>query len=122
MIYFDLGITMNSCTAFAGNKQVAAGTLRDVVLAAKKAVDRGKTVLIFSDATSHVVEVHFRGTAAEVAARIPVEQEPPKRTGPGRPKLGVIAREVMLLPRHWEWLNSQPGGASVALRKLVEEA
>ena len=41
---------------------------------------------------------------------------------PGRPKLGVVAREVTLLPRHWEWLNGQPGGASVALRKLVEEA
>jgi hypothetical protein len=47
------------------------------------------------------------------------KQEP---RGPGRPKLGVVAREVTLLPRHWEWLNAQPGGASVALRKLVEEA
>jgi len=27
-----------------------------------------------------------------------------------------------LLPRHWEWLDGQPGGASVALRKLVEAA
>jgi hypothetical protein len=42
--------------------------------------------------------------------------------GPGRPKLGVVAREVTLLPRHWDWLATQPGGASVALRKLVEEA
>src|SRR3984957_11907417 len=42
--------------------------------------------------------------------------------GRGRPKLGVVAREVTLLPRHWEWLATQPGGASVALRKLVEEA
>jgi len=41
--------------------------------------------------------------------------------GRGRPKLGVVAREVTLLPRHWEWLNSQPGGASVALRRLVEQ-
>ena len=41
---------------------------------------------------------------------------------PGRPKLGVIPREVTLLPRHWDWLSTQPGGASVALRKLVEEA
>ena len=44
------------------------------------------------------------------------------RSGPGRPKLGVVAREVTLLPRHWAWLSSQPGGASVALRKLVEQA
>ncbi|ARP83413.1 hypothetical protein CAL12_23070 [Bordetella genomosp. 8] len=44
----------------------------------------------------------------------------PSTRGRGRPRLGVIAREVTLLPRHWEWLNAQPGGASVALRKLVE--
>src|SRR3546814_490284 len=42
--------------------------------------------------------------------------------GRGRPKLGVTAREVTLLPRHWDWLAAQPGGASVALRKLVEQA
>jgi hypothetical protein len=41
---------------------------------------------------------------------------------PGRPKLGVVPREVTLLPRHWDWLAGQPGGASVALRKLVEQA
>ena len=29
---------------------------------------------------------------------------------------------MTLFPRHWEWLSGQPGGASVALRKLVEEA
>lgn len=42
--------------------------------------------------------------------------------GPGRPRLGVVAREVTLLPRHWDWLGQQTGGASVALRKLVEVA
>ena len=42
--------------------------------------------------------------------------------GPGRPRLGVVPREVTLLPRHWQWLASQPGGASVALRRLVDEA
>jgi uncharacterized protein len=73
-------------------------------------------VLIFDDETSEPVELDLRGTPEEALARI----EPPRR--PGRPKLGVVAREVTLLPRHWEWLNVQPGGASVALRKLVEEA
>jgi hypothetical protein len=34
----------------------------------------------------------------------------------------VVAREVTLLPRHWDWLTSQAGGASVALRRLVDEA
>jgi hypothetical protein len=42
--------------------------------------------------------------------------------GPGRPRLGVIGREVTLLPRHWEWLGAQPGGASAALRRLVDQA
>lgn len=86
-------------------------------------------VLIFDDLTSHPIEVDFRGTAEDVARRIdaampsvatPETEADPRR--PGRPKLGVVAREVTLLPRHWEWLASQPGGASVALRKLVDLA
>ncbi len=44
------------------------------------------------------------------------------RRSRGRPRLGIVAREVTLLPRHWDWLAEQPGGASVALRKLVEAA
>ncbi len=89
-------------------------------------IDEGASapVLIFDDATSELVEIDFRGTVGEVLSRLsPVvteEEVSPRR--PGRPRLGVVAREVTLLPRHWEWLNSQPGGASVALRKLVEEA
>lgn len=85
-------------------------------------------VLIFDDLTSNPIEVDFRGTAEDVARRIEtaptavtVEAETDVRR-PGRPKLGVVAREVTLLPRHWEWLASQPGGASVALRKLVDQA
>ena len=34
----------------------------------------------------------------------------------------MVAREVTLLPRHWEWLAQQSGGASVALRRLVDQA
>jgi hypothetical protein len=85
-------------------------------------VDRGERapVVIFDDASSQVVEIDFRGTPAEVVERLEPKAEAPR--GPGRPKLGVVAREVTLLPRHWEWLNLQPGGASVALRKLVEHA
>ena len=100
------------CTAFAGARRIASGDLKDVALKAKRAVDRGgpAPVLIFDDASGEVIEVDFRGTP-----------EPAPR-GPGRPRLGVVAREVTLLPRHWDWLASQPGGASVALRKLVEEA
>jgi len=37
-------------------------------------------------------------------------------------RLGVIGREVSLLPRHWEWLEQQPHGISATLRRLVEDA
>jgi hypothetical protein len=64
------------------------------------------------------VELDLRGAPAEAADRVMA----PAAKAPGRPKLGVTAREVTLLPRHWDWLAVQPGGASVALRKLVEDA
>ena len=116
------------CTAFGGSRCIASGKLADVALEAKTAVDKGQQVLIFDDRTSDAIEVDFRGTAEDVLRRLartdgqqsPALPDAPR--GPGRPKLGVVAREVTLLPRHWEWLSAQPGGASVALRKLVEEA
>lgn len=74
---------------------------------------------IFEDQTGGQVGCDLRGATEEVLARaMPV----PHRTGPGRPKLGVTSREISLLPRHWEWLEQQPNGASAALRRLVEEA
>ena len=108
------------CTAFSGARRIASGDLKDVACKAKRVVDRGgpAPVLIFDDVSGEVIEVDFRGTPADVRKRL---SEPAPR-GPGRPRLGVVAREVTLLPRHWDWLGSQPGGASVALRKLVEEA
>lgn len=116
------------CTAFEGFRRIASGPLTDVVRAAKAVVDsRAEAmILIFEDATSRPVEIDFRGTPEQVLARLPqpraTETAAGEPRGPGRPKLGVVAREVTLLPRHWEWLGRQPGGASVALRKLVEEA
>jgi hypothetical protein len=112
------------CTAFQGTQRIAGGALPEVALQAKAAIDRGEQVLIFDDATSEPIEVDFRGTAEDVRQRLVPSGGQPNLTprGPGRPKLGVVAREVTLLPRHWEWLSGQPGGASVALRKLVEEA
>jgi hypothetical protein len=106
-------------TAFAADRLIASGPLPEVAAAAHAAHLAGATVLIFDDVTAQRVEVDFRGSVEEVVTRL-TPAEPPR--GPGRPKLGVTAREVTLLPRHWEWLASQSGGASVALRKLVEEA
>jgi hypothetical protein len=78
-------------------------------------------VLVFRDETGEVVDLDTRGTPEEVVARLAPTQTEESR-GRGRPKLGVVAREITLLPRHWQWLNAQPGGASVTLRKLVEAA
>jgi hypothetical protein len=108
--------------AFAGMIRIAAGSLAEVALGAKRALesDGSLGVLAFDSDTGGVVDLDLRGTEAEVLARYaPPRDVSSKR---GRPKLGVVAREVTLLPRHWAWLASQPGGASVALRKLVEAA
>ena len=126
---------IKSCSAFAGTRRIAGGDLREVALKAKAVLDRNKRaqVLIFDDVTSELIEVDFRGTPAHVLQRLamidPVSARKSGSTspntetrGPGRPRLGVVAREVTLLPRHWDWLATQPGGASVALRKLVEHA
>ncbi|HEX8471098.1 MAG TPA: DUF2239 family protein, partial [Brevundimonas sp.] len=110
-----------TCTAFAGDRKIASGAPRDVVAAVKAATEAGQLVLIFDDADGRPVEFDLRGDLDAVLARLPVEEVEEKR-GRGRPKLGVTAREVTLLPRHWDWLAGQSGGASVALRKLVEGA
>lgn len=121
-----------TCAAFAGERRIAAGTLRDVAQAVKAHLDAhpDSQVLVFDTASAQPVELDVRGTLDDVLARLdrttspvptPADVECRPR-GPGRPKLGVIAREVTLLPRHWDWLAAQPGGASVTLRKLVEDA
>lgn len=118
--------------AFDGDRCIAAGDLHDVARAAKHALERRKdaSILVFDDG-SGPVEIDYRGTVDDVLARLPehaiapapVEEDLPSTPrGPGRPKLGVVAREVTLLPRHWEWLAAQRGGASVALRRLVDDA
>ncbi|MGF7467595.1 DUF2239 family protein [Alcaligenes phenolicus] len=123
----------NTYTSFMGHRRIASGPMLTNVLAVKKVLESrvNDPVLIFDDVTGRFVDVNTQGTDEELAQRYaPVdaleveveqtEEEAPR--GRGRPKLGVIPREVTLLPRHWDWLATQPGGASVALRKLVEEA
>lgn len=119
------------CVAFEGYRCIAMGELEFVARKVKEVMEKGEIapIIILEEATSRLVEVDFRGSADEVVGRFRQDEnnQPPvtgytEKRGIGRPKLGVVAREVTLLPRHWEWLNRQPGGASVALRKLVEEA
>ncbi|KAA2235793.1 DUF2239 family protein [Salinarimonas soli] len=115
-------------TAFQGFALLARGTLGDVALAAKRAAeaDAEGSILIFEDATGRQIDLDLRGSEAEVRARHTPAADPPEAAvearGRGRPRLGVTAREVTLLPRHWDWLASRPGGASVTLRRLVDEA
>jgi uncharacterized protein len=128
------------CTAFAGTEVLAAGPLIEVVLAVKNAIEGGSSAsfLVFDDSSGRAVDFDLRGSKADVIARLSTptasaagsaisaeSSTAPSLTEPrgrGRPKLGVIGREVTLLPRQWEWLATQPGGASVVLRKLVDEA
>jgi uncharacterized protein len=106
--------------AFAGSRQVAAGTLPDVLPVLKQRFDRDRSdmVLVFQVDTGRQVDFDLRGALDEVLARA----IPEASKGPGRPRLGVVSREVSLLPQHWEWLEAQPTGASAALRRLVEMA
>lgn len=128
-----IGTAGTLATAFEGSNKIASGELRHVAAAVKAASDRGTAhpILIFDDTTSHQLEVDLRGSVSDVVARLAPDieaaaaaesTEPEQPRGPGRPKLGVVPREITLLPRHWEWLGKQPGGASVAIRKLVDEA
>ncbi|MBB3256119.1 hypothetical protein F4827_000945 [Paraburkholderia bannensis] len=132
-------------TAFAGTRLIARGAPLDVALAVKAALEQGESasMLVFDDRDATQVEFDLRGRPADVAARLAADAAWQAKTaaasetatdtpgealnddtprGRGRPKLGVVAREVTLLPRHWDWLAAQPGGASVVLRKLVDNA
>lgn len=129
-------------TAFAGHDLLARGAALDVALAVRGVTAEGRAapVLVFDDASGRVVDLDLRGSADEIAARLAAPPPSPRgrfRAPPeaseespaapaskprGRPRLGVVSREVTLLPRQWEWLASQRGGASAALRRLVEAA
>ena len=118
-------------TAFDRGKIIVSGELEHVVTYSKMKLSRDSAVeiLIFDDATGEHIDVDLGGPVGQILKHLsefdpnrPCGVLPSKPKGQGRPKLGVMAREVTLLPRHWEWLNHQKGGASATLRRLVEEA
>jgi uncharacterized protein len=122
-----------SFTAFRGHQRLISGSLAEVALAVMKASRNAEAapIAIFDDANGRPIDLNLRGTERDVVARLPqpfsdletsADVSATEPRGRGRPKLGVVAREVTLLPRHWEWLGQQRGGASVALRRLVDEA
>lgn len=122
--------TLNTYTAFEDHKILSQGVLEDVVLKVKKRLEKSpeSQIVIYSDITGKSMDFNFQGSEKEVLKRLEVYTTPETdnqasvASGPGRPKLGVISREVSLLPKHWEWLATQSGGASNTLRKLVEES
>ncbi|CAH1653112.1 DUF2239 family protein [Chelatococcus asaccharovorans] len=129
------------CTAFAGQRLLFSGPLGEVAIAVARSTETADAVLVFDDATGRVVDLDLRGSDAEILERLSNPSKPSvgryrsnagepaaagtpedRQRGRGRPKLGVVAREVTLLPRQWEWLASRPGGASATLRRLVDDA
>lgn len=127
-----IGQTHSCYTAFLGVKAVASGSLQQVVTEVKGTLSDSELarVLIFDDSTGKAIDVDYHGKIDEVFTRLAepsgdstaAEVNPQTARKAGRPKLGVVSGEVTLLPRQWEWLKAQPGGASVTLRKLVDEA
>jgi hypothetical protein len=122
--------TPQTYSAFIGHDLLVSGPLAEVAIPVKRALEdlASHHVLVFDNLTGRQLDFDLTGSESEVRARFSVATpasgpevpaEPRRR---GRPRLGVVAREVTLLPRHWEWLATQSGGASVALRKLVEHA
>lgn len=98
--------------------------LAAVVTLAQRTLATGtaRAITIFDDATGDYTELEPYGNADSVRSRLGPQTEAQRRLGPGRPRLGVVSREVSLLPRHWDWLSAQPGGASAALRRLIDQA
>ena len=114
--------TTPTYSAFAGHRRIAGGEMSTMLRATRDYIDRchPEDLLIFEDQTGRQIDIDFRGSIDDVLAR--AAKSDTQRARPGRPRLGVVCREVSLLPRHWDWLESQPNGASAALRRLVDEA
>jgi hypothetical protein len=107
--------------AFDGAQRIATGSRAEIaqkVSTYLRAKPQAQP-LFFDTETGRQTDLDWRSPLAEAPKAKPA---PRLRAGKGRPKLGVVAKEVTLLPRHWDWLARQPGGASVTLRKLIERA
>lgn len=111
----------SSVFAFAGEKLISKGTMTKVREEIRNLMDR-QNILVFDQDDGRQVSLDF--TESGVSEPEPTSsgsRDPLVKKKPGRPKLGVVGREVTLLPRHWQWLDGQRGGASATLRRLVEQ-
>jgi uncharacterized protein len=118
---FILMENVKNYTAFLDDRLVASGPLQEVLPRLKAIFNRNRSALflVFDDETGKQTDFNLSGSLDEVLKR---ECPKPELSGPGRPRLGVISREITLLPRHWEWLELQPNGASAAIRRLIDDA
>lgn len=119
-------------TVFAGNGILASGKLENVLQVVREYLDEGglDRLTFFNDDKGYTTDFDLRGSLEDILRRlvdhplyeVQTRDKLEEKRGRGRPKLGVVSKEVTLLPRHWKWLSKQRGGASVTLRKLVEDA
>ncbi|MDX9723291.1 MAG: DUF2239 family protein [Myxococcota bacterium] len=111
-------------TAFVGSRRIASGELQDLlsIVVQSTSDEQRQSLIIFQDCSGQTIDFDLRGNVEEVLARLPEHPHLRAKASPGRPKLGVVSREVSLLPRHWAWLESQPQGLSASLRRLIDEA
>ncbi|MFA9441721.1 DUF2239 family protein [Uliginosibacterium sp. sgz301328] len=112
-------MSSNEYVAFLGDTRLASGSLPQVTVAARRALESfpDRALLVF-DESGRQRDIDLR----EMPSAASDDAAEGSRRAPGRPRLGVVAREVTLLPRHWDWLGAQQGGASVTLRRLVDQA
>ena len=110
--------TENTYTAFIGNDRLITDSLLNVALTIKTQQNTSTPVLIFNDQTGQAIDVHIIGSTADIQQRY-AEPEAIKKVG--RPKLGVISREITLLQKHWDWLDQQSSSASAVIRKLIDQ-
>jgi hypothetical protein len=125
-----MGSTVGIFVAFEGYSLLGRGALADVGQAVRARLAAGSQarLAVYDERSGRPVDLDGDGgepvcvgEAAEPGApEVAAEAQAPR--GPGRPKLGVVSREVSLLPRHWAWLADQRGGASASLRRLVDAA
>lgn len=117
---------MIQATAFRDDVLLATGPLPDVALAVRADRERHSeaTHLVFDDRTGRVIDLDLRGSDSEIVMRLAptYDSQGSVRAGRGRPALGVVPREVTLLPAQWDWLAAQGRNVSATLRRLVEDA
>lgn len=120
-------MTTITLTAFQQQRLIARGSLSELLQQIQAAPVGNEPIFIFNDQNGKRLDIHAHGDETSAIAAYPelAERQTEAATAVktrGRPKLGVSAKEVTLLPRHWEWLATQPGGASATLRRLIEQA